>query len=178
LKRVAACLFPALLLALASVSVSAQTSAKPLTVETIFAHGNLSGTPPKGIAWSPDGNHLTYLDGGELIDLDPGSGKPHVLVSRSKLALLAGEKASEQDKDHRERYKMASYFWAPDSKHLVFDSNGRLWVYDLGNGTGVEIGFTGEASGDDPKFSPNGEAISFVRNHGLSVVLFTMPGAA
>ena len=27
--------------------------------------------------------------------------------------------------------------WAPDSTHLLFDSNGRLWLYDLRNGTGV-----------------------------------------
>ena len=38
---------------------------------------------------------------------------------------------------------MASYLWAPDSAHLLFDSNGRLWIYDLHNGTGVETGFTG-----------------------------------
>jgi dipeptidyl-peptidase 4 len=32
----------------------------------------------------------------------------------------------------------------------------------------VEVGFTGAASGDDPKFSPNGESISFIRDHGLA----------
>jgi len=146
-----------------------QTNGIPLTVERIFAHGSLAGNPPEGLTWSPDGKHLTYLDGGELIDLDPGSGKPHVLVSRAKLAALSGAADSEQDRDHRDRYKMASYLWAPDSKHLLFDSNGRLWLYDLGNGTGIQVGFTDTASGDDPKFSPNGESISFIRNHGISI---------
>ena len=80
---------------------------------------------------SPDGKHLTYLDGGELVDLDPGTGKPHVLVSRAKLASFSGASDSEKDRDHRDRYKMASYLWAPDSAHLLFDSNGRLWLYDL-----------------------------------------------
>ena len=163
-------LFPAaLLIAVLAGSASAQNGI-PLTVEKIYAHGPLAGTPPEGLTWSPDGKHLTYLDGGELIDLDPGSGKPHVLVSRSKLASLSGAQANEQDKDHRDRYKMASYLWAPDAKHLLFDSNGRLWLYDLGTGTGVQVGYTDAASGDDPKFSPNGETISFVRNHGLSLV--------
>ena len=142
----------------------------PLTVEKIYAHGHLAGDPPAGLTWSPDGEHLTYLDGGELIDIDPGSGKPHVMVSRAKIKSLQGSGASEQDKDHRSRYGQAAYIWAPDSKHLLFDSNGRLWLYDLRNGTGLEIGFSGEASGDDPKFSPNGESISFVRNHGLAVL--------
>ena len=125
---------------------------------------------PEGLTWSPDGKHLTYLDGGELVDLDPGTGKPHVLVSRAKLAALSGADGNEEDKDHRARYGMASYLWAPDSKHLLFDANGRLWLYDLSNGIGLQVGFTDTASGDDPKFSPNGDTIAFVRNHGLSIV--------
>ncbi len=143
------------------------TPAKPLTVEAIFAHGPLIGHPPDALTWSPDGKHLTYLDGGELVDLDLETGKPHVMVSRAKLAALAGSGDSEIDRDHRERYKMASYLWAPDSAHLLFDANGRLWLYNLHNGTGVQVGFTGAASGDDPKFSPNGDMVSFVRDHGL-----------
>jgi len=174
-------LFAFLSFFLASPSLSPQTAAasppqKPITVEAIYAHGSLAGTPPSGLTWSPDGKHLTYLDGGELVDLDPGSGKPHVLVSRAKLASLTGATGSETDRDHRERYKMANYIWAPDSAHLIFDSNGRLWMYDLHNGTGVQIGFTGTASGDDPKFSPNGEFISFVREHGLGVIRLKDPG--
>jgi dipeptidyl-peptidase-4 len=160
----------AVLFVLLPIAVAAQGPSIPLSVEKIYAHGRLIGNVPSGITWSPDGKHLSYLDSGELIDLDPGTGKPHVLVSRAKLAALAGADGSEQDRDHRERYKMAFYLWAPDSNHLLFDSNGRLWLYDLHNGTGVQVGFTDTASGDDPKFSPNGEAISFVRNHTLAVI--------
>jgi dipeptidyl-peptidase-4 len=159
-----------------------QAAKKPLTVEAIFAHGHLVGDPPEDdLAWSPDGKHLTYMDGGELIDLEPGldggAGKPHVLVSRAKLAALGENDGSETDRDHRDRYKMASYVWAPDSSHLLFDSNGRLWLYDLHNGTGVQVGFSGAASGDDPKFSPNGEYLSFIRDHGLSVLRLKETGA-
>ena len=164
---------------------AAQVPQKPLTVEAIFSHGPLIGTPPEDLTWSPDGKHLTYLDGGELIDLEPGLApgenpqqpKPHVLVSRAKLAALSGAAGSEMDRDHRDRYKMASYIWAPDSAHLLFDSNGRLWLYDLHNGTGVEVAMSGAGSGDDPKFSPNGEFISFIRDHGLSIVRLRDPGS-
>ena len=135
-----------LALPLATLPLPAQTPIKPLTVEAIFGHGPLIGTPPSGLTWSPDGKHLTYLEGGELMDLDPASGKPQVLVSRAKLAALSGANATETDRDHRDRYKMANYLWAPDSAHLMFDSNGRLWLYDLKNGAGIEIGFTGAAS--------------------------------
>jgi dipeptidyl-peptidase-4 len=165
-----------LALGLLPANLTAQSPGVPLTVEKIFAHGPLSSQLPEDVEWSPDGQHLSYLDGGELIDLDPGSGKPHVLVSRTKIRSLEGAAASEQDRDHRTRYGMAGYQWAPDSKHLLFDTNGRLWMYDLRNGTGVEIGFTGQASGDDPKFSPNGQNISFIRNHGLAIVRLRDPG--
>jgi len=169
-RRVAHLLPPCFAVLFATCIVAAQAPAKKLSVEDIYAHGPLIGTPPRGLTWSPDSNHLTYLDGGELIDLAPGSGKPHVLVSHAKLATLARAKSTEQERDHRERYKMANYLWAPDSKHLLFNSNGRLWIYDLSNGTGIEIGFTGQAAGDDPKFSPNGESLSFIRKHSLAVV--------
>jgi dipeptidyl-peptidase-4 len=166
----------------AQAPTEAPAPAKPLTVEAIYAHGSLTGTLPDGLAWSPDGKHLTYLDDGELLDLGPdlepelkasqhpGLAAPRVLVSRAKLAVLAEASDSETDRDRRDRYKIASYLWAPDSAHLLFDSNGRLWFYDLHNGTGVQIGYSGAASSDDPKFSPNGDFISFVRDHGLSVV--------
>jgi dipeptidyl-peptidase-4 len=166
---------------LAAQNSGAQAGQKPLTVEAIFAHGPLAGEPPEDLTWSPDGKHLTYLDGGELIDLAPGldggAGKPHVLVSRAKMAMLDGNDGSETDRDHRDRYKMASYLWAPDSSHLLFDTNGRLWFYDLHNGTGVQVGYSGAASGDDPKFSPNGEYLSFIRDHGLSVIRLKEAGS-
>jgi dipeptidyl-peptidase 4 len=171
LTRTAVFLSPiALAFGLAPVSLAAQKAAVPLTVEKIFEHGPLIGNQPEDVAWSPDGKHLTYIDDGELIDIDPASGKPHVMMGRDKLRSIEGKSASEQDRDHRSRYDEPSYRWAPDSRHLLFDSYGHLWMFDVTNGTGVEIGFTGQASGGDPKFSPNGEEISFVRNHGLAVV--------
>ncbi len=180
MKRISALLFPALIvLSLTTLPLNAQTAAKPLTVEAIYAHGPLIGNPPDELTWSPDGKHLTYLDDGELVDLRPGTdsgaGKPHVLASREILASLLGAPDTETDRDHRDRYKMASYFWAPDSTHLLFDSDGRLWLYDLAQGKGVEIGVSGMGSGDDPQFSPNGDYVSFVRNHGLAVVRLRQP---
>ena len=147
-----------------------QAGAKPLTVEDIFAHGPLAPRAPSGLTWSPDGNHLTYMEGGELVDLDPATATPHVLVSKVKLAALSNDTANEKDRDHRARYGQASYLWGPDSKHLLFDTNGRLWIYDLSTGTGISIGFSGAGSGDDPKFSPDGKNLSYIKDHGLAVI--------
>jgi dipeptidyl-peptidase-4 len=147
-----------------------------LTVEAIYGHGSLLGNPPDELTWSPDGKHLTYLDGGQLVDLDPGTSRPHVLVSREKMAPLMTLGGSEQARDHRSRYGMASYVWAPDSTHVLFDSDGHLWLYDVRNGTGLQMGYSGEAAGDDPKFSPDGQSISFIRDHGLAVIHLKDPG--
>jgi dipeptidyl-peptidase-4 len=157
-------------LSLAFHAPAAQAQAGQLTVEAIFAHGPLVPKAPEQLDWSPDGKHLTYLDGGELMDVDPVTGKAHVMISAAKMDSLESSGGSERDRDHRERYKMASYLWAPDSTHLLFDADGRLWLYDLRNGTGVQVGFTGAASGDDPKFSPDGSSISYIRDHGLFVI--------
>ncbi len=149
---------------------SVAQAGKTLSVEDIYAHGSITGNAPQGLTWSPDGEHLTYMDGGELVDLDPASGKPHILVSRAKLAALSNDTGNEKDRDHRARYGQASYLWAPDSTHLLFDTNGRLWIYDLRTGTGLAIGFSGVGSGDDPKFSPDGKLLSFIKEHGLVVI--------
>ena len=160
----------------ASLSLTGQAPAKPLTVEAIYAHGALIGNPPEDLAWSPDGKHLIYMDSEELMEMEPGSDKARVVVDHAKLAAFDGAKETETDRDHRDRYGMAPYVWAPDSARLLFDTNGRLWLYDLRKGASVEVGSTGAASGNDPKFSPDGKSISFVREHGLAVVRLDEPG--
>jgi dipeptidyl-peptidase-4 len=192
------------------------TPEKPLTVEAIFAHEPLPGNPPDELSWSPDGKRLTYLEDGQLMELeagqwrksgrklepdrrlDSGQGaepdwrlelgrnpepnrnsdqlKARILVSRAKLASLTAGPETETGRDHRARYKMASYLWSPDSAHLLFDENGRLWLYDLRNGAAVEVASTGMDSGDDPKFSPDGQWLSFILGHGLAVARLTERG--
>jgi dipeptidyl-peptidase 4 len=172
LIRAAALLLPAIAaLPIAAFAVCAGAQQKQLTVEEIYGRGPIAGTPPEQLAWSPSGKHLTYLDGGEMIEVDAATGRTHVLISRQKLAPLTREDGTEQDLDHRERYHLASYFWAPDERHIMFDSNGTLWIYNMENGTGVQVAFTNTASGDDPKFSPDGTMISFIRDHNSLAVI-------
>jgi dipeptidyl-peptidase-4 len=170
--------FPAFLaLPLLAISLAAQPPEKTLTVDAIYAHGPLIGEPPDRLTWSPDGKHLSYLDGGELMDIDPSTGRAHVLVSAAKMGELDQAPSTEVDRDNRERYGLASYVWAPDSVHILFDSNGRLWLYDLHNGTGVQIGSSNLSSNDDPKFSPDGAFVSFIRDRSLCVIPLREPGS-
>ena len=76
----------------------------------------------------------------------------------------------ERDRDHRARYGLSSYHWSPDGKQLIFDNTGALWLYDLQRDAATPIADTGAGSGDDPKFSPDGQSISFIRGHNLHVI--------
>ena len=166
------------ILLLATVSLSQKPALysqtrHALTVEEIWGQPSPTGVPPQGIQWAPDGGRVTYLSpDSDLMQLLPATGATTTLISHAKLSALGSSPVDEKDKDHRARYGMASYLWAPDSKHILFDSGGQLFLYSLDNGTAIDIASTGEESGDDPKFSPNGQFVSYVRNHNLFVHRF------
>ena len=155
---------------------SAQTqSTSELTIEAIYADGGLLGRPPESIKWSPDGSRVAFVqrdDSGEkgaLYYVDANNAKPAVLVSSEKLASLAPPISTvkdERQKEAMQRYAVAAYHWAPDSKKLLFDSMGQLWLYTLDNGIGVQLTSSNDAS-EDPKFSPDGSRIAYVRKQNL-----------
>ncbi len=159
--------------------LEAQSSppAKPLTIEAIFAPGGLSGRGPETLEWSPDGTKLSFVqrddqgEHGELWYVDAATGGKKVLVSAAKLASLApdyNKVKDEREKERLTRYHVADYLWAPDSKHLIFDSQGQLWMFDLNTSTAVQFTSAPDPS-VDPKFSPDGSRVSYVRKHNLYV---------
>lgn len=166
--------FVAFTLAASTLCAVAQQPAKPLTIEDLQGEHKLNLQSPSGLTWSPDGKYLSFLEDGALKAYDPATGKPLTLIERSVLAKLTTKGGTEQDRDHRERYGMASYLWSPDARQILFDTDGHLWLYDLASGKATLAGESGQASGDNPKFSPDGKAISFLREGALAVL---KPGA-
>ena len=170
--------FPFIFLLFSALTAAAQTTApKPLTIEAIFAEGGVTGRTPEDVHWTPDGQRLTYIlrnDAGDRADLysvDVATGKPTVLIPSEKLNLLAPSDLkikNERDRERRTRYKVAHYHWAPDGNGILFDAQGQLWLYSVATGTAVQLVTSGEPS-IDPKFSPDGKRISFVRKHNLVV---------
>jgi len=151
--------------------------AKPLTIEAIFAPGGLGGRGPENVEWSPDGTKLSFVqrddegEHGELWYVDAATGEKKVLLSAAKLASLAPDYdkvKNEREKERLTRYHVAAYLWAPDSKHLIFDSQGQLWIFDLATGTATQFTSASDPSGD-PKFSPDGGSVSYIRKHNLYV---------
>jgi dipeptidyl-peptidase-4 len=150
---------------------------KPLTIEAIFAEGGLTGRGPETIKWSPDGSKVSFVqrddagEHGELWYVDAKTGEKKELVSEAKLAGLAPDATKikdEREKERVTRYHVAAYLWSPDSKHLLFDSQGQLWFYNLDSATAVQFTSASDPSGD-PKFSPDGNRIAYVRKHNLYV---------
>src|SRR5258708_33965302 len=148
-----------------------------LTIATIFAEGGITGRAPEAIKWSPDGKKVSYLlryDRGEKIELyyiDVATGKPAVLVTAEKLRPLTAsltQGKDDRERDNRERYHVSPYHWAPDSEHLLFDNFGQIWLYSLSTGTAMQVNSPGDPL-MDPKFSPDGKKLSYIRKHNLFV---------
>ncbi len=150
---------------------------KPLTIDSLFQPGGLAGRGPETTEWSPDGTRLSFVqrdekgEKGDLWAVDAATGEKKILVSAEKMASLdpdVNKVKNEREKERLTRYHVAAYLWAPDAKHLMFDSQGQLWLYDLGTQTGVQFTSASDPSGD-PKFSPDGSRVAYIRKHNLYV---------
>ncbi|MGA2334603.1 MAG: DPP IV N-terminal domain-containing protein [Terriglobales bacterium] len=150
---------------------------KQLTIEQIFAEGGVTGRAPETIQWSPDRSKVSFVqrddtgEHGELLYVDAVTGEKKVLVSETKLAQLSpplSKIRDEREKERVTRYHVAAYTWSPDSKYLLFDSQGQLWYYSLDTGTAVQLTSSPDPS-LDPKFSPDGKRLAYVRKHSLYV---------
>lgn len=138
------------------------------TVHDIYYPATTGLAAPAETGWSPDGSMLSYREpDGTLSALSVATGTRTPLTPGTKLAGTAARTIGEKDRDHRTRYGQKGYFWSPDGKQVLFDEDGTLWLDSLNSGTVRQVGDTGQGSGDDVKFSPDGKTISYVHNHNL-----------
>jgi len=181
-RGVAACLI-AMSVAIPSLAAPAQTAPAPLklTLEALAGDAPLSGPSLTKAKISPDGKRVTFLRGKDSnknrLDLwayDIASGQTAKLVDADDI-LPGDEVLSDEEKARRERQRIAAfsgivdYQWAPDGRTLLFPLGGELYLYDLAK-TGksaVRKLTSGEGFATDPKLSPRGGFVSFVRNRNL-----------
>ncbi len=173
---------------LATTSALAAPSTPPppqaLTLEAITGDAPLSGPTLLKPKIAPDGSRVSFLRGKDSdrnrLDLwafDTATGRSALLVDSADV--LPGEETlSDEEKARRERQRTAAlsgivdYQWSPDGKTLLFPLGGELYLYDLAK-TGkqaVRKLTSGKGFATDPKVSPKGGFVSFVRGRDLWVV--------
>jgi dipeptidyl-peptidase-4 len=169
---------------LAAAMTLAPAAPQTLTLEAIAGAKPLAGPSVAHIAYSPDGRQVSFLRGsaedGNRLDLwvqDVAGGAPRQLVDSR--ALLPGEEVlSDAEKARRERQRIAAqsgivdYAWHPDGHRLLFPLGGELYLYDIAaTGKDALSQLThGEGFATDPKLSPRGGYVSFVRDRNLWVI--------
>lgn len=181
------CRFPGVVALMSIVAASALASAsepRSLSLEAIAGEVPLSGPALMQPRIAPDGSRVSFLRGGDrdgfrldLWEYDIASGRTRVLVAADAV-LPDGEQLSDEEKARRERQRISaysgivSYQWAPDSRRLLFPLGGELYLYELGGKPDRALRklTSGEGFATDPKVSPKGNWVSFVRARNLWVV--------
>jgi dipeptidyl-peptidase-4 len=155
-----------------------------LPVERLFDAPDLQGPSLRQTRFSPDGKRVSYLrardDAPAEFDLwayDIARKAHRLLVDSRALAPAAG-KLSAEEEARRERQRIAAlrgivdYHWSPDSKGILVPLAGDLFFYDLAKPAGAAVRRLTETAAfeTDPKFSPRGRYVSFIRDQDLYAV--------
>lgn len=155
-----------------------------LTLEAITGTAPLSGPTLLNAQIAPDGSRVTFLRGKDsdrnqldLWEYHVESRQTRLLVD-SRAVLPGDEFLSDEEKARRERQRIAAfsgivdYQWSPDSQRLLFPLGGELYLYDLSkSGTDAVRKLTqGGGFATDPKLSPKGGYVSFIRDRELWVI--------
>lgn len=176
---------------MAAAFVAAPVFAKPhpaqsLTVERIYGAPSLSGNLTPGIEWSPDGKRVSYLErdesGVEMWAMDAAKGERKVLVKAGVLEeVMQARKTGAIQSTGLGRVEAEDYMWSPSGDALLFVGSSNLILLDLKTMASKPLASSREneaanatdtAAQDisDPKFSPDGKWVSFVRGYNLWVV--------
>ena len=167
-----------LLLLLAALS-AAPASAERLTLDRIHADPALSGPGVRSLRVSPDGERVTFLRGRadnqfqlDLWEYNMKDKTTHMLVDSKKL--VPNESLSLEERARRERARTASlsgiisYSWSPDGKQILVPIAGDLYLVDVARPDTARKVASGNVG--DPKISPKGRYVSFVRDQNLVVI--------
>jgi dipeptidyl-peptidase-4 len=162
----------------AQQSQTAASSPGELTVDRIFRAPSLSGHLNPGLTWMPDGKRLSYVETvgtgkdarRELWVEDAATGQRSVLVPADKWdAALTNPAAANTQATGLGRHAPPLYQWAPSGEAILFQGANSLAWYDL-KSQSSRVLVSGTQDLTDPKISPDGKLVSFIRSHNLWVV--------
>src|SRR5260370_9676259 len=109
-----------------------------------------------------------------LYQFDVASGKTRKLLTPEQVLKGAEEKLSPEEKARRERMRVSvggftGFQISPDGTLVLLSLSGKLYVFRRDSGAIRELD-PGEGTILDPKFSPDGKSVSYVRDHDLYVL--------
>ncbi len=161
-----------------ATKVTAVEPAGTLTVDRIYSQPSLGGRLNRGLAWSPDNTKLSFFETTgvgkdaktDLVVIDAASGQRSVLITADKLdSLLPKPEGRASQATGLGRHAPSQYNWAPSGDAILFESSTALVWFDL-KSQATNVLVTGKAELADPKISPDGKYVSFVRDHNLWLI--------
>ncbi len=135
---------------------------------------------PVAVRVTPDGRSALFLrseakDSRQMLfELDLATGEAKVLLTPEAVLQGAAERLTAAEKARLERQRVSargftSYQLSPDGARLLVALSGRLYVVERASGRVTELA-TGRGACLDPKFSPDGKRVAYVREHDVHVV--------
>jgi dipeptidyl-peptidase-4 len=132
----------------------------------------------RGLTWTPDGKQLSYFETKgssketktELWVMDAANGERRLLVASDKLeSILPPESSKPTQATGLGRRAPSQYQWTPDGSGILFQGGTALAWLDL-KSQGTRTLVSGAANIADPKISPDGRSVSFIRDHNVWLV--------
>lgn len=150
-----------------------------LTIERLCGSPALAGNTPSGLKLAPDGSRITYLKGRsfdqsfkDLWEMDVSTGKHKLLIDADLMSI--GE-LSDEEKARRERMRAGAgkgimdYFWSEDSQSIVIPAGDKLYQFHVADSSLDCLSEIGNGDLTDPKLSPQGNWISFIRDNNIFI---------
>ena len=150
-----------------------------LTIERLCGSPALAGNTPSGLKLAPDGSRITYLKGRsfdqsfkDLWEMNVSSGEHKLLIDADLMSI--GE-LSDEEKARRERMRagegrgIMDYFWSEDSQSIVIPAGDKLYQFHVSESSLNCLSEIGGGALTDPKLSPKGKWISFVRDNDIFI---------
>src|SRR5262245_27168794 len=124
---------------------------------------------------TPDGKSVLFLRATprvrkmSLFEFDVATGRSRELLSAEMILKGAEEKLSPEEKARRERMRVTlggitSFQLTEDGKRILIGLSGKLYLFERAAGSVQELK-TGQGTILDPKFSPNGKLVGYVRDY-------------
>lgn len=135
---------------------------------------------PGSVRVTPDGRSALFLrseakDARQMLfELDLGTGATKVLLTPETVLQGAAEHLTAAEKARLERQRVSargftSYQLSADGARLLVALSGKLYVVERASGRVTQLA-TGPGACLDPKFSPDGAKVAYVREHDVFAV--------